>query len=302
MKWILKALLQRGLSALPNPTRWNYFFQSKVSKNLPVSDEEFFTRFELAKDRLDLYKQFGSKRLNEIHCFEFGAGWDLGGPIAYYAMGVDHQLVIDIRPGLRLELLNDQLEKLSRHSDALEKRFGVAVRRPKITSIASLEEFKNNFGIDYQAPADARDTKLPDNSIDFISTNSTLEHIPGDDVQKILNECHRIIKEDGVSVHFVDMKDHYAYFDQGLSVYNFLSLGKLAWSVVNSDLQYQNRLRITDYRKMFEKAGFKTLHEQIFQPQPEELSALRDLKLVPQFKGYLEEELSAKIVRIVSKK
>ncbi len=302
MKWILKALLQRGLSALPDPTRWNYFFQRKVSKNLPVSDEEFFTRFELAKERLDLYKEFGTKPLEEICCFEFGAGWDLGGPIAYYAMGIDHQLVIDIRPGLRLELLNDQLEKLVRHADALERRFGISIRRPKITGVASMMEFKNNFGIDYQAPADARATALPDDSIDFISTNSTLEHIPGEDVQKILNECHRILAVDGVSAHFVDMKDHFAYFDSSVSVYNFLSLGNFAWSVVNSDLQYQNRLRITDYQKMFEKAGFKTLREKIFKPEPEELNALRSLKVIPQFSGYSEEDLSAKIVRVVSKK
>src|SRR5688500_5143473 len=183
MKWILKALLQRGLSALPDPTRWNYFFQRKVSKNLPVSDEEFFTRFGLAKERLELYKQFGGKPVDQIRCFEFGAGWDLGGPVAYYAMGVDHQLVIDIRPGLRLELLNDQLEKLLRHADALERQFKITIRRPLITKVASLVEFKNNFGIDYQAPADARASGLTEGSIDFISTNSTLEHIPGEDVQ-----------------------------------------------------------------------------------------------------------------------
>jgi hypothetical protein len=302
MKWILKALLQRGLSALPDPNKWNYFFQRKVSKTLPVSDEVFFERFQYAYERLAIFQEYGTKPIEQLRCFEFGAGWDLAGPIAYFSMGINHQLLVDIRPGVRLELINDQLDKLARHIPELERVYGRSLRRPAVTTINSISELKQHFGIEYRAPADARSTGLPDNSIDFISTNSTLEHIPEEDVQKILIECHRIITEEGLMVHFVDMKDHYAYFDSSVSVYNFLSLGTFAWFIINSDLQYQNRLRISDYRKMFERARFGIVKEMITWPEATELAALRSLKLLPQFQRYSESDLSAKIAGFVTRR
>src|SRR5215211_6783975 len=39
MRWIAKALLQKGLSALPGPERANYVFQHYVSCSLPVGED-----------------------------------------------------------------------------------------------------------------------------------------------------------------------------------------------------------------------------------------------------------------------
>ena len=46
MNWVLKAVTQKAISALPNPERINYILQSKVTKSLPLPKREFIWRVE----------------------------------------------------------------------------------------------------------------------------------------------------------------------------------------------------------------------------------------------------------------
>jgi succinoglycan biosynthesis protein ExoA len=50
-----------------------------------------------------------SLELASSHFYEFGAGWDLLAPPSYYVFGVERQTVVDNRPNIRLELVNDAL-------------------------------------------------------------------------------------------------------------------------------------------------------------------------------------------------
>lgn len=302
MKWIVKALVQRAISYLPDPRRWNYLLQRTITKSLPVSDEVFIERFGYAYDRLAFLGRHNTKPLGELRAFEFGAGWDLAGPIAYYAMGINDQLVVDIRPGLRWELVNNQLEKLRRLGPRLEAMYKCTLRIPSVSALSSVQELHRELGIRYAAPSDARATGLAAGSIDFISTNSTLEHIAPNELAAIFKESHRILADDGFMVHFVDMQDHHSSADSRLSVYNFLSVGEPYWSILNADLNYQNRLRASDYVALFREAGFAIAEQWALPATPAELEQLRSLKLLPRFAGYQEADLSAKVLRIVLRK
>jgi SAM-dependent methyltransferase len=303
MKWIAKALVQKSLSAFPHGERLNYWLQKKTG-GLPVSPGEFIEKVRLAHTRVKRWEQFGSQKpLKEILCFEFGAGWDLIGPLAYWSFGIDHQIVIDIRPNLRPELLQDSVRKFLLWREQCEVVTGRTLRPMPSSLLEHPEKVLTAFGIHYLAPLDAATTKLPDSSIDFISTNSTLEHIPAESLARILGESKRILRDDGIACHLIDMKDHFSYFDQSITKYNFLTYPDSIWGLVNSSIAYQNRLRYSDYHRLFKDAGLQLIDEEIEWAPEEDLRAFRHLKLTRRFAGTdSDEHLAAHILRVVLKK
>jgi hypothetical protein len=97
------------------------------------------------------------------------------------------------------------------------------------------------------------------------------------------------------------MRDHYSYFDSSLSPYNFLTISDRRWSLVNSSLHYQNRLRRSDYLRLFEEAGFDVVRESAVGPTAAELELLRRLALEPRFRSYALEDLGAKSLALVAR-
>src|SRR5262249_3632127 len=118
---------------------------------------------------------------------------------------------------------------------------------------------KEHYGIDYWAPCDARRTQLEAGSIDWITSTNTLEHIPLQDIHAILQECRRLLRDDGLMSCLIDYEDHYSYFDHSISGYNFLQYSDEAWAFFNPALYYQNRLRHRDYLDLFQSAGFEVV-------------------------------------------
>jgi hypothetical protein len=303
MKWILKAFLQRTIGVLPAHERINYFFQKKITKNLPVTDVTFDEKIELAAQRVDLFRRFSNGiTVQKARFLEFGAGWDLIGPLAMSMLGVQNQILLDITSHLRFELIMNALDRLRKHSIRFKEITG---QEPLLFS--GIVENKNDllrlFGIDYRAPLDAASTGFKSGSIDFISTNSTLEHIPASELRAIMQESFRILAPGGLMCHFIDLKDHYSYFDTSISKYHFLKFSKFWWSFYNSSLHYQNRLRLPEYQALIAEAGFEILYEEIDSASEKELSDLRLLNIHPDFKDRFSIiELSAQLYRVVARK
>ena len=75
--------------------------------------------------------------------------------------------------------------------------------------------------IEYIMSCDARNTKLPDASFDYVVSSNVLEHIPSDVIEGIVTESRRILKPGGVHVHHINPGDHSA-FDPSVTTVNFL--------------------------------------------------------------------------------
>jgi hypothetical protein len=118
---------------------------------------------------------------------------------------------------------------------------------------------------------DVRDTGLPDASVDLIVSSNTLEHVPSDALPPIIRELRRISAPQAVMDHHIDMADHYAYFDESLSPFNFLRFSDRAWSLIDNTIQHQNRLRLSQHRELQEHAGFTVVQEDNVAGPPEKL-------------------------------
>jgi SAM-dependent methyltransferase len=301
MRWVLKALTQQALSRIPRGERLNYVLQRHVLKSLPATDQAFRRKASRAFQHFEAFVELGPRRpVGDAVFYEFGAGWDLAVQLAYWALGVERQTVVDIRPILRVELVNDTIAKLERLRSTLEEEAGRELRSPGPPDLRGLADLHERFGIVYLAPRDARDTGLPGGSLDFVSSTDTAEHIPEDDLLRILVECRRLLKPDGLLSYRADLEDHYARVDGSLSRYNFLRYSDRAWSVFNPPLHYQSRLRYPDYVRLTRAAGFEIVREQVSRPSDRDLAALSELDVAERFRDYATADLGVRGVTIVA--
>lgn len=289
MRWKTKALVQGAFSRVPGGESLNYLCQRRIFRSLPVDDTIFNGKAEIARRHLEHLTEHGQIPVGEARFYEFGAGKDLILPLCLYSHGANKQLLVDIRPLARDELVLDTLRRLNA---------GVVPALPRapgsVPAGGGLEAQLAALGITYRAPCDARSTGLPDQSIDYITSTSTLEHIAEPDIPLVLRESRRILRPSGRMSMFVDYQDHYSYADTSISAYNFLQYDDREWARWNPSLQFQNRLRHSDYLTLFEEAGFEVIDDRPTTGSPEDLDVVRTLALADRFRSQSEQNLGVR--------
>lgn len=302
--WYIKAAVQGALSQLPNPQRYNRWFQDHVAKSLRLTDTYFLTKFQQCERHLGYYGRHNSSEpLRPSVALELGTGWFPIIPIGLALSGVETVYSVDIQSLLSRETVRVTLEMYAK----AQARGQVTVLRAdapeRIKTVlrmgerASEKDFLAHLGI-VLLIADARHLSLDTGSIDLICSNNTLGHIPRAVIVEILRQFHRIVTERGIMSHHIDLADQYAKFDRGITVYNFLKFSDPVWKIFNNDLQYQNRLRLPDFRELHAEAGFEILEESN-RSQP--LKVLKQVTLASRFERYKAEELAVHDTWIVSR-
>jgi hypothetical protein len=125
--------------------------------------------------------------------------------------------------------------------------------------ISSLDDLAERYRIQYCAPGDARRTGLPDATVDLIYSTSTLEHIPEEDIAKILAECRRISSPHALMSFVIDYHDHYGSADSRITRFNFYRYNDAQWRKFNPRGHYQNRLRHSDFQRLFSELELESL-------------------------------------------
>ncbi|MDZ4713423.1 MAG: class I SAM-dependent methyltransferase [bacterium] len=304
MNFTSKAYLQIFFSALPNGEKINYLFQKHVTHSLPISDEDFIVKLSTVKMHYDIfYKYKPDSSPENCNYYEFGSGYDLVIPIGISLLGFNNLKCIDIRELVFPELINDTIRRLSKLQGKVNFEYILPDNIPIVTKSNFKNVLKEYFSIDYMAPLDARNTRLEMNSIDFMLSNATMEHIPQMHIRPILDECFRIMKPGGVMSNAIDYRDHWSFFDKNISCYNYLQYSPAQWNRLNPSIMYQNRMRHRDYIEIIKKTGFEIVEEIPDHCGENEFSQLQKIKLDPHYKNnYTPEELSIKSSMIVLRK
>jgi len=280
-------------SAVPGGSHLHYWTQRNITRSLPLKAEEFKREFELAESHVNALTSFGNKAICDAQFYEFGAGWDLSTALSFFALGARRQILVDLYRLARVELINESLKNLRRlgESGAIPN---IAIRLlPEENDkewVGALEEW---YGIKYLAPCDARSTGLSSQSVDYVTSTNTLEHIPRAEAHSILRECRRIMRPDGIVSFVIDYRDHYSYADSRISVYNFLKYPPSVWALCNSSFHFQSRMRHSDYLRIARDEGFDVLREQTEGESPESLAAILKEGLATEFQRYESDDLGA---------
>jgi hypothetical protein len=301
MNWKSKALLQHVLSAVPGGEQLNYYLQTRVTKSLPISEVGFVDHVKYANQHLEAIRRNYDHAFSKATFYEFGAGWDLIIPLALYGLGVERQILVDVRSLVRPKLINDTIDKLRK----LPKS-GQLIRKPdKYLSERHLPlciQLKKHYGIEYHAPCDPTKTGMEPATIDCITSTSTLEHIPLKQLRPLLEECHRLLRRGGLVSFVIDYTDHYSYFDPKISGYNYLQYSDWKWALFNPSLHYQNRLRHADYLSLLRAIGFEVLEEHCSGGKAADLQVIQSLPLNKKFKRYTLEEIAVDAALVIARK
>ncbi len=262
MNWKTKARIQKVMSGLQLSGKLNYFLQRYINRSLPMSMEVFDQKHFAAKQHLQAFAH-GEDSKEDVIVYEFGGGYDLAVPLALWEGGVPQQIVTDLNPLLKLELVNDVLD-----------RRGVELQ------VKNIAELTANTGIEYHTNIDARKTGFETASFDYIHSTDTLEHIPKADILPILQECYRLLKAGGIISCIIDLQDHYQYTDKSISPFNFYQYSWKEWDVkYNNNLHYQNRLLANEYYTQFALAGFAPIQMRVTKADSTVIEGLKAMPL-----------------------
>ncbi len=305
MKWILKAVVQKVISWLPNSQKVNFWFQKNITKGVVLSDQHFQDKLTHAIDHLKYYREHCDKKA--FHALELGSGWYPVVPIALFLNGVEETVSIDISPLMNRDAMlsciqkyitwekEGRLGKLEDYVDAKRWQELVELEGTEYTLDELCERLRLKLLV-----CDARSTGLADDSFDLVCSNNTYEHIYPNILKDIMKELQRLLKPGGVSSHFIDMSDHFAHLDSSISIYNFLRYSSSMWSVIDNSVQPQNRLRKKDYLRMYDSLGITLLDEIDRQG---DMESLLHEKLHTDFsENYSVDELAISHTHLVSSK
>ncbi|MGK7389370.1 MAG: methyltransferase domain-containing protein [Candidatus Cyclobacteriaceae bacterium M2_1C_046] len=289
--------MQFIFSHLPRGEKINYLFQKHITKKLPPNKTYFLNKVSTAEKHFLNFKEYNKITKKKNTYYEFGAGSTLIIPLCMSHYGFEITC-IDLRRLIIPELIIDTLNKIKENKNLLP--FEVLKTNTSVLNNSDILSFlRGNYNLSYEAPKDARSTDYQNESFDFISSTVTLEHIPSQDILQILNECYRILSKGGILSITIDYKDHWSYFDQSITIYNFLKYTVNHWTIYNPALHYQNRLRHSDYLEIIKKTDFQIVKEEVDHPTKEDLINLKSINISQNFKSYDFYDLAKKSSEIV---
>jgi hypothetical protein len=210
---------------------------------------------------------------------EFGAGPHLLTALMLSAAGATEIVAIDIERLAAVERVNHVIRRL--------KELQVAGDWVEVRDLD--RDLERYYRIRYLAPADARASGLPDASVDFFYSTSTLEHISEPDIGAILRECVRAGSPTALMSFAIGYWDHYSRADRSITRSNFYRYDDRQWSKYNPPHHYQNRLRHGDFERLFSSLGLPILAaDRVDRAHPDELASL---PVAAQFRRYSQDDL-----------
>jgi hypothetical protein len=295
--WILKSALQRIIGWLPNGYWWNGLFQKYITRGYYPSRETFEAKLGYCKRHFSHYLTFSPGARSGFTALELGTGpWPIV-PIGLYLCGASEIWTYDLVPVLRRDTLGRTLEFFFElHRDGVLERILSTADPERLMHMesavkgcgkASPHRVLEELGI-HARVGDARDTMLPEGSVDLVFSTVVLEHIRREVLLDLLNEFRRVVSHEGVMSHYIGLADQYASFDKVITPYNFLKYTDRQWSFYDNSIIPQSRLRITDYRELFRQSGWSIVEEHNTVGSQSDLAGIR---LSTRFSRYTTEDL-----------
>ena len=295
--WMLKAGMQHVIGRLPNSYWWNGLFQKYVTRGYYPSRETFLGKLNCCRQHLEYYHKFSSTPKAEFTAIEFGTGaWPIV-PLGLYLCGASKISTYDLVPFLRKDTLKRTIELFDEffHTGELER----ILPSLQLKRFFRLKELL--YKVENEMPAqimktlnihakidDARTTTMPEQSVDLIFSTVVFEHIDKKILSGLLAEFKRIASPDSIMSHYIGLSDQHASFDKSITPLNFLKYNERWWRLFNNPITPQSRLRIADYRELFNASGWEIAEERNSVDSSDDLDKIR---LAPEFTQYKKEDL-----------
>jgi hypothetical protein len=291
MNWKQKAAVMRICSRIPFGARV-YKWGQKNFGTLSVCPMKILP---VQVEMTHWLKEYGES-IKGRSLLEVGTGHIPLAPIGFFLSGAKQIITVDLHRRIDWGLTRKSLKWIASHRNEVESLYQEDVVSSPVFKerFAIIEKHRDApqcllemAGIEYLAPMDAAKINFPKNSIDYHFSINTLEHINARNLRDIFFEARRILKSKGVAIHFIDLTDHFYHQDKSISSINFLKYSDSCWDrIAGNEFAYCNRLRPSDYYKIFSNGHFKVLRKEITVDE-EALDVLNSgFELHPKYRQY----------------
>ena len=307
MKWRYKAAVQNCISRLPMSDAIYYALQ-RYAGDLRPGRFDPMEWVHVTSEMLDWLHGSG-QHVRGARVLEVGTGRALGMPVALWLCGAEQIVTVDLNRYLIPTLVWDCNRYYRLHGEEIAELLrkhdldgGLSQRMRQLATFSGdLGAFMKMIHVEYYAPADARQLSFPDHSFDFHFSYSVLEHVPAPEILSILREGKRLLRPGGTLLHTIDLSDHFWYGDSSIPRLNFLRFSEGEWQRwANNKYMYQNRLRASEFLRLFADAGLQIKAE--WRTQDERcLQLLRNgFPVHPRFSSFRVEELAIIAMQITA--
>ena len=182
---------------------------------------------------------------NNFTMLELGPGESIATGIIAFYHGAEKSYLIDATSDATDNIIyyQDLVKFIKKYQDNIND----------IDNIHDVTELMELYNIKYLTNGIDSLKSLESGSIDYLWSQSVLEHIRKKEFIDLIKETRRLLKPDGVCFHRIDLKDHMAY------AHNNLRFSEAIWEsdfMANSGF-YTNRILYSEMLDVFKKCNFK---------------------------------------------
>jgi SAM-dependent methyltransferase len=232
--------------------------------------------------------------LTEKQFLELGTGWYPLIPMLFRVCGFSRGYLVDAERLVDERLVVHAATILSQSSATIVNRLNLrtndVAERLALDASGNAHNMLASVGLHYNAPVDARRLSLESGTIDLITSRAVLEHIAPHILHDLCREFYRLLPPGGVMCHLIDNADHFRIVDKSISYVHFLRYSDRVWNLLSLG-NYQNRLRHSQYRTLFEHAGFHVVYEEAT-VNDEALDSLTRMSIDDSFCGFALTDLA----------
>lgn len=251
---------------------------------IPYQDDPANSRFALQQGLRLIDLLLASQTGLCADVLEIGTGWLPIVPLLFRLAGARRLILTDV-------------ERLMDRQTIARARAVIRANMPAISAVLQKTDaeltatLEADFPFEYRVPWDSR--SHPAASADIVFSRAVLEHVPPVVLERLVTGLGRILRPGGVMCHAVDNSDHWEHRDKSLSRLDFLRYEEgWFWRLACRNTQaYQNRLRHSDYLRLFAAHGWTAI---VADGTPDE-RCLRDLETLPlalAFRHYDHQDLA----------
>jgi Methyltransferase domain len=241
--------------------------------------------------------------LREIGCdprgktlLEIGTGWQPLLPMLFYLAGCQRQILVDTQRLMDQRTFFETVANIAGRASQIASRLKLnedEIRQRLKHPQTSFADALRHFSFDYRAPYDLTAQPLPDHSVDIITSRAVMEHVPPPVLKEIFARTRPTLKKGGVSCPPPTNPDHWSHHNRRLSRVNFLRYEDRTFDLLCrfNPLDFQNRLRHSEYLALLRGLGYKIVYERADIDQPA-LQGLASLPLAGRFKTMPHDDLA----------
>jgi len=259
MDFRLKLFLQKILGFLPYGV-YRFFVDQRPNILHPQHDANIKVHIKICS-----YVRPYGLNLRDKVIIETGTGGCLADPITFYLAGAAKTYTFDIRLHVNPKIVWGIIDHYENHLKYLSEVMGISVNKlyqrwEILKQIREREDFNKLLRVAnihlYESQIIPKEIK--ESSADIFFSNSVLHRISFNWLKKMIYDASKALVEDGIFWHEVSCHDINSTHDKRITRYHYLKYSDWFWKLITSEINNnQNRLRQSDFLKLFEEVGFK---------------------------------------------